>query len=220
PEWHAARCGILTASEMDLIITKTLKQASNAKEKTHLYELMAQRITQHVEPQYISDTMLRGHEDEIEARNIYRENIAPVLEVGFITRDFGDVTIGYSPDGLVGPHGLIEVKSRMQKHQAQTIAVHAFNGTAPDDYFLQMQTGMLVSGRKWCDFISYCSGMPMTVIRYNADIEIQTAILNAARAFEKRLTDAMANYKAVVDSELDFRTFPTERRDSVMEIFR
>lgn len=65
--WHAARCGLLTASEMHLIVTPTLKPASNDKERAHLYELLAQRITGYVEPSYISDAMLRGHQDELDA---------------------------------------------------------------------------------------------------------------------------------------------------------
>ena len=77
-EWHAMRCGILTASEMKFIVTPTLKPASNDKERAHLFELLGQRITQHTEPRYISDDMLRGHEDEIEARIRYAENFAPV----------------------------------------------------------------------------------------------------------------------------------------------
>ena len=50
PEWLALRCGILTASEMRLIMTPTLKPASNDKERAHLFELLAQRITGHTEP--------------------------------------------------------------------------------------------------------------------------------------------------------------------------
>ena len=33
PEWLSLRCGILTASEIKLIITPTLKVASNDKER-------------------------------------------------------------------------------------------------------------------------------------------------------------------------------------------
>ena len=53
-EWHAQRCGMLTASEMKLIVTPTFKAASNDKERAHLYELMAQRLTGYVEPHYAS----------------------------------------------------------------------------------------------------------------------------------------------------------------------
>src|SRR5690606_996858 len=62
-EWHQARCGLLTASEIDRILTPKLKIADNAKTRAHLWELAAQRISEYVEPQYISDAMLRGHED-------------------------------------------------------------------------------------------------------------------------------------------------------------
>ena len=63
-EWSAARCGLLTASEMKLIVTPTLKAASNDKERGHLYELLAQRITRYVEPRYVTDDMLRGQNDD------------------------------------------------------------------------------------------------------------------------------------------------------------
>ena len=67
-EWLAARCGLLTASEMKLILTPTLKIAANDKTRAHVYEIAAQRITRYVEPTYIGDDMLRGQEDEIIAR--------------------------------------------------------------------------------------------------------------------------------------------------------
>ena len=43
-----------------------MRPASNDKERAHLFELIGQRITGYTEPHYISDDMLRGHEDEIE----------------------------------------------------------------------------------------------------------------------------------------------------------
>lgn len=202
-EWLQARCGILTASEMKLIITPTLKVARNDKASLHLYELLAQRITGHVEPHYISDDMLRGQQDEIEARLLYAKHYAPVEEVGFITNDEWGFTLGYSPDGLVGDDGLIEVKSRRQKFQAETI----IRGEMPGDYWIQVQTGLLVTGRKWCDFISYCGGLPMVTIRVHADDEIQDAIVEAATDFELLLSKQLEAYEAASG-----RLIPTERR--------
>ena len=204
-EWLQARCGILTASEMKLIITPTLKAAKNDKASAHLYELLAQRITGYVEPRYISDDMLRGQQDEIEARMLYAKHYAPVDEVGFITNDKWGFTLGYSPDGLVGDDGLIEVKSRRQKFQAETI----ISGAVPEDYRIQIQTGLLVSGRKWCDFISYCGGMPMVTIRVEADADMQAAIVEAATAFEKALAKQMADYRTSLNGS---RLIPTQRR--------
>ncbi len=89
-EWFALRCGLMTASEMKLIITpKNLQYASNDKERSHLYELVAQRITQYVEPSYIGDDMIRGQEDEITARELYAANYCAPGQMelaGFITK--------------------------------------------------------------------------------------------------------------------------------------
>lgn len=204
-EWLAARCGMLTASEMKLAVTPTLRPANNDKTRAHVFEMLAQRITGYVEPHYISDDMLRGREDEIEARALYAQHYAPVTECGFMIRDFGDVRIGYSPDGLIGDDGLIECKSRRARFQVETIAA----GQMPAEYELQVQTGLLVSGRRWCDFVSYSGGLPMVTIRVAADPGIQAAILACAREFEERLADMHAEYRAALAGS---RLIPTERK--------
>lgn len=211
-EWLAARCGLLTASEMKLILTPTLKAASNDKERAHLYELLAQRVTGYVEPHFISDDMLRGHEDEVEARILYAERYAPVTECGFITNDRWGFTIGCSPDGLVGHNGLIECKSRRQKYQVETI----IGGVMPTDYALQVQTALLVSEREWCDFVSYSAGLPMVTIRVYPDRAIQDAILDAASAFEGRLASKMDEYRSRLASTM--RLIPTARRVEQQEM--
>jgi hypothetical protein len=107
-KWLEARCGMLTASEFDRIITPTLKIADNVKSRAHLWEMAAQRISSYVEPQYISDAMLRGQEDEITARDLYSRSYAEVDQCGFVTNGKWGFTLGCSPDGLVGDDGLIE----------------------------------------------------------------------------------------------------------------
>lgn len=206
-EWLAARCGLLTASKMKLILTPTLKIASNDDERKHLYELLAQRVTRYIEPSYVSDDMLRGRDDEPDAIIKYSETYSPVREMGFITNDEWGFTIGYSPDGLVGEDGLVEAKSRRQRFQVETIIKNAM----PKEYVLQVQTGLLVSGRKWCDFITYCGGMHMLTLRIYPDSEVQEAIIEAATAFEMRLSDKMDAYNAVMASKWS-RLIPTERR--------
>jgi len=196
-EWHALRCGILTASEMKLILTPTLNVASNDKERTHLYELLGQRITGYVEPRYISDDMLRGKDDEIEARILYGKNYSEVTECGFITNDNLGFVIGYSPDGLVGDDGMIECKSRCQKYQIETI----ITDEVPAEYVLQLQTGLLVTGRKWVDFVSYCGGLPLYVRRVYPDAVIMSAISDAAIAFETRIAAAQNKYNGWTESQ-------------------
>ncbi len=210
-EWHAARCGIPTASEMHLLVTPSLKAASNDKERTHLYELLAQRITKHVEPRYISDDMLRGHEDEIDATELYNRTYAAIERVGFITNDKWGFTIGYSPDALVGLDGLVECKSRSQKYQIRTIVDFVSHDAIDPDFLIQVQTGLLVSERKWCDLISYCGGLPMATVRVFPDDKVQAAIVEAATAFEKRLALKLAEYNALVKHS-SARLIKTERK--------
>jgi len=208
-EWLAARCGLLTASEMHLIVTPTLKAASNDKERTHMYELLAQRITGYVEPQYISDDMLRGMDEEITALDLYAKHHSKIDRVGFITNDKWGFTIGYSPDALVGEHGLVECKSRRQKYQIQTIV----DGVVPPEYMIQIQTGLLVSEREWLDFISYSGGLPMFAMRCYPMPEYQEAIVKAATAFEARLA---INLETYMKASQDY--IPTERK-IIQEIY-
>lgn len=206
-EWLAARCGLITASEVKLICTATGKVANNDKTRTHAYELAFQRITGFVEPQYVSDAMLRGQEDEIYARAAYSEHYAEVVETGFITNDKWGFTLGYSPDGLVGDNGLIECKSRAGKYQVQTIATDE----VPEEYVLQLQTALLVSEQEWIDFISYSGGQPVYVKRVEPDLELQAAIIAAATAFEARVTDVIREYHATLARMP--KLIPTERRE-------
>lgn len=203
--WLSARCGLLTASEMKNIITPA--KLEPVKNPAHLYEMLAQRITGYVEPQYISDDMLRGMTDEIDAKALYAKHYAPVEDMGFITNDEWGFKIGYSPDGLVGDDGLIEVKSRRQKYQTETIA----NGTLPDEYRIQVQTGLLVSQRKWCDFISYCAGMPMFTLRVYPDANVQSCIVGAAYVFEEKLAALLEAYKFGIGNPAA-RLIDTERK--------
>lgn len=206
-EWRAARCGMLTASEMKFILTPTLKIASNDKERAHLYELLSQRITQYVEPSYIGDDMLRGMDDEIEARRLYGEHHAWVTECGFVTNDKWGFTLGYSPDGLVNTKGLIEAKSRKGKFQIETI----ISGNVPEEHVLQCQTGLLVADdREWLDFVSYSGGLPMVTIRVWPDPKTQNAILEAAANFEVRIEKRLAEYRERLAG--DRTLIPTKRR--------
>lgn len=182
-QWFDLRRGILTASEMKLIITPTLKIADNDKTRQHVYELAAQRISGYTEPHYIGDEMLRGYEDEIYAREAYAKHFTPVTSVGFITNDKWGFTIGYSPDFLVGADGQGECKSRRQKYQIETI----INDEMPGEYAIQVQTGLLVTERAWCDFLSYSGGLPMFVKRIYPDPAVQTAIIAAAQDFHTKL---------------------------------
>jgi len=209
-EWFAARCGVITASVVGLLITpKTIKPASNDTSRGLTAQLVAERITGHVEPMHETSDMLRGTLDEPYARDIYSEHYAPATEVGFMVRDDWGFRIGYSPDGLVGDDGLIEIKSRKQKIQLRTIIEDA----VPLENMAQIQCGLLVSGREWLDYVSYSGGMPLYVKRVYPDINWFTAIKDAVTAFEDNASQMIDTYLAAIDGRPT-----TERIDHFEEI--
>ncbi|WP_152203605.1 lambda exonuclease family protein [Georgenia thermotolerans] len=207
--WHEQRRGIVTASVVAKLITpSTLKPANNPESRGLTALLAAERITGYTDPTHMTDDMWRGVEDEPRARDKYAEHYAPVTETGFMVRDDWGFPIGYSPDGLVGDNGLIEIKSRRQKKHLQTILADA----VPAENMAQLQTGLLVSGRDWIDYISYCGGMPMWVKRVTPDPRWQTAIVDAVRAFEKAADEMAARYLDAV------KGLPTTERVTELEM--
>lgn len=202
-EWHDQRRGIITASAVGKLITpKTVQPASNPESRSLTTVLAAERITGWTEPTYINDDMLRGIDDEPRARYKYAEHYAPVVEAGFMTEDRWGFTIGYSPDGLVGEDGLIEIKSRRSKTQLATILAEQ----VPIENMAQLQCGLLVSGREWIDYVSYCGGMPLYVKRVLPQPKWFDAITAAVAAFEENVTEMIRVY-----SESITGLHPTER---------
>lgn len=195
-DWLEARRGLITASELNLILTPTLKVANNEKTRAHAYELAAQRLSGYTEPQWIGDNMLRGWADEIKARDRYSEEIAPVVEVGGMCRDFGTFKLWASPDGLIGDNEGLEVKSRIQKHHLATIA----SNEVPQEHMLQVQANLLVSGRSVWNYVSYCGGWPMWIIRVEPDPVVQQAIIDACEAFEEKVQEVMRLYQSRLDN--------------------
>jgi hypothetical protein len=191
-EWLQARCGIVTASTVgQLITTKTVKPANNDTSRSLTAHLVAERITGYVEPTYVNADMERGNLDEPFAREKYAEHYAPVDEIGFMVREGTHWKLGYSPDGLVGETGLIEIKSRRQKKHLATILADE----VPAENMAQLQAGLLVTQREWCDYISYCGGMPLYVKRVFPDPQWFGAIADAVAIFEDTASQMIERYE-------------------------
>jgi len=190
-DWLALRRGMITASTICRLITSTGKPAGNDTSRAQLLQLLAERITGETEPSFYNDDMARGHLLEPLARALYAEHYAPVQECGFITADFYGATIGFSPDGLVGEKGLIEIKAPRQKTHIKSL----LNNEVPTEYLPQVQTGLAVTGRAWCDFISYAPGLPLFVCRCERDEAVIAQLIAAAEAAEAELERLMDRYQ-------------------------
>jgi hypothetical protein len=190
-DWNTQRRGMVTASVVGQLITgKTLKPAVNDYSRGLTAMLTAERITGYTDPTYMNDDMLRGTMDEPIARDVYSEHYAPARETGFLVRDDWGFEIGFSPDGLVGDDGLLEVKSRRQKKQLLTVLADE----VPPENMAQLQCGLLVSGRAWIDYVSFSGGMSLWRKRIHPDPAWFAAIIAAVQLFETNSAAMVAAY--------------------------
>lgn len=154
-DWFEQRRGKVTASRIADLMAKT-KSGYSTSRQNYLMQLLCERLTGKVEESYQSDAMKRGNELEGEARNWYQLETGEVVEqIGFI--DHPRIAFaGASPDGLVGKDGLIEIKCPNTATHIGTLRTKQ----PSDRYTKQMQWQLAVTGRKWCDFVSFDNRLP------------------------------------------------------------
>jgi len=164
-EWLKLRLGVATASNFDKIITPTGKESTQFEK--YALELATQTLVSEPDSSYKNEAMQRGNALEPLARQLYQENTLNfVEEITMFKSDRGD--FGYSPDGLIGEDGLLEIKCPL----ATTHLKYLIDNKLPSEYIPQVQGGLLVSGRKWCDFVSYHPNFKernMLIIRVERD---------------------------------------------------
>lgn len=170
PDWFQARCGIMTASNFEKIIT-TKGEPSKSRLK-YLYQLAGEKITGKMVEGYQNEAMQRGKEMEAEARNLYELlHDVKIQQVCVCYRDEQKICAA-SPDGLVGEEGLVEIKCPL----IHTHVSYLDEGTLPVDYFQQVQGQLYVTGRKWLDFVSYFPGLKPLIVRVERDQKFLLAL--------------------------------------------
>lgn len=185
-EWWELHRGIPTASSFDRIITPKKAQIS-AQADDLIAELIAHRFMDSIAPEgYTSDAMLKGIQLEPEARRWYEfEHGVEVQQVGICISDCG--RYGASPDALVGEDGGLELKCPLPK----THVKYLLAGTLPDEYRAQVHGELLVTGRAWFDFVSYCPPMPPLTVRVVPG-EFTMQLAKALDQFWERYQEALA----------------------------
>jgi putative phage-type endonuclease len=156
PQWFAARLGKATASRIADIVART-KSGYSTSRANYVAQLVCERLTGVQTEGFASSAMQWGLEKEPEALRLYEfEHDVEVLKVGFL--DHPNVGMsGASPDGLVGEAGLIEVKCPITATHIDTL----LGQSVPGRYITQIQWQMAVTGRQWCDFVSYDPRLPI-----------------------------------------------------------
>lgn len=187
---HSERFTLAAESNAAPILSIAMTDTARAA----ILRLAAERISSHVEDTFTTWDMQRGHDDEPKARDEYEQrHDVTVDEIGFMTRTIDGVTIGYSPDGLVAEDGLIECKSRRQATQL----AHWINGdkpSVPAENMAQLQTGLLVSGRDWIDYLGFAEGWPTLEIRVYPEAQWAAVIVAAAKYAETEIQRITTTY--------------------------
>ena len=172
PEWLQVRLGKFTASKCATIGSEGSGKGRGGLEMLCV-EKAAERITGMPPEQFTNEDIERGHALEDEARGAYTlETKNVVKQVGFVELDD---YIGCSPDGLVGRDGTIEIKCKDDKNHLLMLLGKEIDKA----YQWQIQMILLVTGRKWSDFISYnpnYKNKPLKIIRVLPDADMQAAL--------------------------------------------
>lgn len=166
-EWLQDRCGYATASRFKDVMSGK----DTIGHRQYVAELALERITGlPTESMKPTKDMERGTELEPLARLQYMLNSRnTVTESPFLKHE--TLMYGASPDGLIGDDGMVEFKC--PKAHNHLIALK--KGVVPPEYKWQVVGQLLVTGRKWNDFVSFHPDFPgkskLAIVRYERNEE-------------------------------------------------
>lgn len=191
-EWHKLRLGRLGgSSSYALLVNGRSETGLGAGAMTIICQNAAEIITGYAQETYQNAAMDRGMELEPIARKAYEESVfATVQEIGYISEGS---YLGTSPDGLVGDDGMIEIKAP----EGPEYVRYSHTREIQKSYLSQMQWGLWITKRKWCDFVVYNHEFPKPIIitRILPDPEIHARYDAIVPVYIKELELALAGLR-------------------------
>lgn len=193
--WVSARLGKVTASRIADVMAKT-KTGWSASRANYAAQLVAERLTGEAGETFTNAAMKWGTETEPYARAAYEfMTDEKVTLVGFIQHPKIAMS-GASPDGLIGDDGLLEIKAPNTSTHIETLL-----GSGTDrKYLLQMQWQMAVTGRSWCDFVSFDPRLPeamrLSITRHNRDAVLIAELEREVAAFLAEVAETISRLRA------------------------
>ena len=177
-----------TASEFSTVLAEGKKGGESVTRRTYMLKLAGERISGVPMESYSNASMERGKTMEAEARDLYsfQTDTEPQL-VGFIK---GNDT-GCSPDALVGDDGLLEIKTKLPHLQLDVL----LEKRLPPEHVAQVQGALWISGRTWCDFVSYWPKLPIFITRVRRDEDYIARLAVAVQEFNAELSALMERIK-------------------------
>ncbi len=195
PEWLAARCGSLGASQVAEALART-KSGWGAGRKNAAARIVAERLTGTPAESFTNAAMQWGNDMEPQARTAYEfMTDADVQQVGIVKHPEIDGTHA-SPDGLVGDDGLVEIKCPNTATHIATL----LSGKIEGKYETQMLWQMACTGRQWCDFVSYDPRLPpamqLFIKRVERDADAIAEMEREVRVFLAEVAETVAALEA------------------------
>lgn len=198
-EWLAARAGKFTASRFADLMATT-KSGPSASRQNLIITLALERLTGEPEQTFQNDAMRRGTELEPLARGAYEAKTGELVELASFVTDPDWPSVGVSPDGLLGDDGLVEFKCPAS--QAKHFAALS-NGAHAKEYRWQVQGQMWITGRQWCDVVSFDPRFPEGLDLAITRVQRDEAAINQLR---EAVTVADAEVEAIVESMKNIRS--------------
>lgn len=191
-EWLKARLGVVTASEIDALVSPTGKVRTGQGPHSYLCRKVSEKVLGWVPPDAHTWNMEQGNLVESHARGwLAFEYDLDIRQVGFCVSDDG--LSGCSPDGLIGEDGGVEIKAPTPPVQTEYLLA----GELPEKYVLQVQYSLWVTQRKWWIFCSYNLQLSPLFIRVEPDPKIQAAISEAMADFAPKFHEAVKRIKTM-----------------------
>jgi len=191
PEWYAARCGSLGASQLNEALATT-KNGWGASRENIKNRIIAERLTGVPAESFQNAAMIWGTETEPAARQAYEAATGVFVdEMGIAFHPVLKYTHA-SPDGLVGDDGLIEIKCPNTTTHIETLRVKK----APSKYINQMLWQMRCTDRQWCDFVSFDPRLPEHLQLFVVRVERDDAAI-------QQLEEKVAEFLTEVEREID-----------------
>ena len=155
-DWLLDRCGCLTASQFDAVMSKLKNGSYGAGRATYMGQVIAERLTGVPTDGFQSSAMLWGIETEPLAIAAYEAYQFVTVEPAAFIRHPCIEWSGASPDGLVGDDGLVEAKCC----NTSTHIERLLGAPVPRKYLLQTHWQMACTGRQWADLVYFDPRMP------------------------------------------------------------
>lgn len=201
--WKMMRLAKVTASRAFAVIDTDKSGKPKAAYDNLMHELAIEELTQRPTEFFVNKFMANGTRQEPIARTVYElENNVFVKQIPFV--DHPRIRrSGASPDGMVGEHGLIEIKAP----QPKTHTEYMLNNIVPPEYYTQIHWQFAcMPERKWCDFISYCDQMP-------TELQMHIQRIDRNDAFVQRLETAVEDFVGKLEDLIEkLRTRIEENR--------